>query len=161
MDDDEVIEFTVRVDDLKGRWQRLVREVPTERITSDWWLVLERRHSEPQRHYHTLEHLAELFSFLDSPFGADIAPHRRPLVEFAIFFHDAVYEPTSRTNEEDSEVLWRRFAAEAGLSSLVTSTVSDWILWTKAQCAARRSNRRRTLADFEGAFDPAMSQRGA
>ena len=133
MSDEEVIEFIVGVNDLEGRWRRLVADYP--RLTRDWWLELERRHSEPQRHYHTLSHLAELFSFLDSSYGTAIAEDRRPLVEFAIFFHDAVYDPTSKTNEEDSAALWQQFSTEANLAPEASETVSNWILWTKAHAA--------------------------
>ena len=133
MSDEELVEFVVGVSDLEGRWRKLIPNDPD--LASAWWLELERRHSEPQRHYHTLHHLAELFSFLDSPFGAAIAVERRALVEFAIFFHDAIYDPKGKTNEEDSAVLWQRFAAEAKLPQETSEIVSDWILWTKAHAA--------------------------
>ena len=131
----ELIEFTVGVDKLEGRWRRLVADIPTAGFTKDWWLDLKGRHLEPQRYYHTLEHLAELFSFLDSPFGANITADRRPLVEFTIFFHDAIYDPKSGTNEEDSAALWQQFAAEGSLSAETTETVRNWILWTKTHAA--------------------------
>lgn len=129
---DAPIVFTVSVADLEGRWRRLAGPGP---VASRWWSELHQRHSEPRRHYHTLTHLAELLSWLDSQYGEAIATARRPLVEYAIFFHDAVYDPKSATNEADSAALWRQYAPEAGLSAAMTKTVSDWIEWTKAHAA--------------------------
>lgn len=132
----EWIDFTVPIEALEARWLALASNlnIVTEHAAR-WWDEIHRCHSEPQRRYHTLEHLAELLSFLDSPFGEPIETHRRSLVELAIFFHDIVYDPKSATNEEDSADLYRRFAAEVGLPDSTSTTVSLWILWTKAHAA--------------------------
>lgn len=116
----ECIQFSVDANDLEARWHQLAG---SGHISSRWWREISERHSERHRHYHTLSHLAELFSFLDSPYGAEIAPSRRPLVEYAIFFHDIIYDPRSRTNEEDSAKLFRQYAAEAALPTEASQTV--------------------------------------
>lgn len=56
---------------------------------------LTRRYQEPQRHYHTLEHVAAMLH----------QGRQFPLDEeqvMAIWFHDAVYDPTSDQNEQKS-----------------------------------------------------------
>lgn len=61
-------------------------------------LELTRRYQEPQRHYHSLEHIAAMLH----------AGRTFPLDDvqtMAIWFHDAIYDPTSKTNEEDSAAL--------------------------------------------------------
>jgi predicted metal-dependent HD superfamily phosphohydrolase len=55
-------------------------------------------YSEPHRFYHTLEHLDEMLQVAGKP--ADPAA-----VELAIWFHDAVYDPKSKDNEDRSAVL--------------------------------------------------------
>ncbi|HIE1370974.1 TPA: HD domain-containing protein, partial [Burkholderia sola] len=58
--------------------------------TAAVWPLIERAYSEPQRFYHTLAHLAELF--------AHLAPYRAeplwPAIELAAWAHDAVYATT-------------------------------------------------------------------
>jgi predicted metal-dependent HD superfamily phosphohydrolase len=60
------------------------------------------RYGEPQRHYHTLEHvrrsLAELSQLTaDETKGLDIE-----LLKEAILYHDIIYDPTRNDNEEKS-----------------------------------------------------------
>ncbi|MEX3527063.1 MAG: hypothetical protein VB143_06980 [Burkholderia sp.] len=55
--------------------------------TAAVWPLLERACRGPQRHYHTLAHLAELLGQL-APYRE--APHR-PAIELAVWAHDVVY----------------------------------------------------------------------
>ena len=65
------------------------------------------RHCEAHRHYHTLSHLSEML------FYGDQFELTRPDAFFlAVFFHDIIYEPTSKDNELASAQLFRDFAAE-------------------------------------------------
>ena len=57
---------------------------------------LEARHREPQRHYHTVEHVEAVIDHLDR------LDARTPVTLLAAFFHDAVYDPTRSDNEERS-----------------------------------------------------------
>lgn len=69
-------------------------------------------YSEPQRHYHTLQHLRECLEQLDS------VRHllRRPAeAALALWFHDAVYDPTRQDNEERSAAWARQSMLDAGL----------------------------------------------
>ena len=54
---------------------------------------LAQRYSEPHRAYHTLDHLRRCIG------EADGAP---PVVELALWYHDAVYEPLANDNEARS-----------------------------------------------------------
>ncbi|RQR26403.1 hypothetical protein [Burkholderia sp. Bp9142] len=58
--------------------------------TAAVWPLVERAYGEPQRFYHTLAHLAELFGHL--------APYRAeplwPAIELAVWAHDSVYTTT-------------------------------------------------------------------
>lgn len=69
---------------------------------------LRARYSEPQRHYHTWQHIEELLALFDEiePRLAD-----RQAVLFAILYHDAIYDPTARDNEERSVLLLHQQAA--------------------------------------------------
>jgi predicted metal-dependent HD superfamily phosphohydrolase len=70
------------------------------------------RWSEPHRHYHDLEHLAELLAALD-----ELAPDAVPAtVRLAAWFHDAVYDPRASDNEERSAQLAAEALPGAGLA---------------------------------------------
>lgn len=60
---------------------------------------LERRHIEPQRHYHTLSHPLELFRLL-RPLEQRF--ERPDAIFWAVWFHDCVYDPRANDNEEKS-----------------------------------------------------------
>ena len=58
---------------LRNRWIALCERLHlTKEVTATRWQEIETRHSEPQRQYHTLTHLSELFNYLDSNFGTPV-----------------------------------------------------------------------------------------
>ena len=69
------------------------------------------RYREPQRRYHTLEHIHACLDELKQARG--LVDGERRALEAAIWFHDAVYDPTSGDNEEESaELALAALAAE-------------------------------------------------
>ena len=56
-------------------------------------------YSEPQRHYHTLQHLGEAMGLLQPALGLAAHPGE---VALALWFHDAVYETQAKDNEARS-----------------------------------------------------------
>ena len=59
-------------------------------------------HTEPHRFYHTLEHLNEMFKVAGKLSDAATDP---AAVQLAIWFHDAVYDPRAKDNEDRSASL--------------------------------------------------------
>lgn len=86
------------------------------------------RHSEPQRHYHGLSHLTALLALLDKH-----APHIQPSSpnRLAIWWHDAIYDPTAKDNEEQSAILARNDLAKLGAPSDLIDDIATIILATK------------------------------
>ncbi|MEU9703482.1 hypothetical protein [Streptomyces sp. NPDC047981] len=71
------------------------------------------RWSEPQRRYHTVDHLKAVLDRIDE------LPHEggdMELIRLAAWFHDAVYRPDRSENEERSAVLAEKALTEAGLT---------------------------------------------
>lgn len=60
---------------------------------------LRARYAEPQRHYHTWEHIEALLRWFEQ---RRLHLHDPAVVELAILFHDAVYDPTRSDNEAES-----------------------------------------------------------
>jgi predicted metal-dependent HD superfamily phosphohydrolase len=85
---------------------------------------LVRRYSEPQRRYHTTEHLAEVLDHLD-----ELAPGN-VTVRLAAWFHDAVYDPMRGDNEERSAVLAEETLPGAGVAPEVVAEVARLVRLT-------------------------------
>ena len=100
------------------------------RLDERWKLRIEAAYGERHRHYHTLAHLENMFAE-----GARFAP-LEPAVEWAIWFHDFVYEPRSATNEEDSARVARVALAEMGEGAAVIERTVELILATKHGAAS-------------------------
>ncbi len=68
---------------------------------------LERLYALPDRHYHTMDHVAHCLRLLDANRSLAADPH---LLELAIWFHDAVYDPGAPDNEARSAALLETMA---------------------------------------------------
>ncbi len=113
---------------LQSNWERLWRSVGAAGDGQAVYDDLIRRWLEPQRAYHNLEHLEHCLAELS---GAAELVADPGAVEFALWFHDAVYDPKAGDNEERSAELAVRVASCAGLSAALAARVSDLILATK------------------------------
>lgn len=86
------------------------------------------RHGEPQRHYHGASHLTALFDLLTkhAPNVGSGSPNR-----LAVWWHDAIYNPTAKDNEEQSAVLARDHLEKLGAPSDLIEDVAAIIIATK------------------------------
>ncbi|MBM4219060.1 MAG: hypothetical protein FJ171_05375 [Gammaproteobacteria bacterium] len=81
-----------------ARWQDLATRLGIVKpLVAFRWL--ESRYQERARRYHTPHHINECIGILDRAKHGDAA---NPLVEFALWFHDAIYSTLSNKNEERS-----------------------------------------------------------
>ncbi|MCT2592753.1 hypothetical protein LHJ74_23045 [Streptomyces sp. N2-109] len=85
------------------------------------------RWSEPQRHYHTADHLLAVLDRVD-----ELAAHAADAdsVRLAAWFHDAVYRPDRSENEERSAHLAEIALAEAGVAAGRTAEVARLVRLT-------------------------------
>ena len=100
------------LNELHDDWVTLTRRLSISEQTSFlWWSTLRDLHGlQPWRHYHTLRHVKELLEAAKSEFGSDIPPD----LLLSIWFHDAVYDPRSDQNEENSISLFDQFITGCG-----------------------------------------------
>jgi predicted metal-dependent HD superfamily phosphohydrolase len=99
------------------------------------------RYGEPHRHYHTLEHMAEVLKVAAklADLGGDA-----DAIALAVWYHDAVYDPRAKDNEERSAQLAVAALAPLGVPKDLLEKVADLIRAT-AHTAA-------TPADVETAI---------
>ena len=67
---------------------------------------LEAAYAEPHRRYHTRRHIEQCLALLDEV--PDLMDSERQVLTYAIWWHDAVYDPTAKDNEAQSADMARR-----------------------------------------------------
>jgi predicted metal-dependent HD superfamily phosphohydrolase len=89
---------------------------------------LQAAYAEGHRAYHTARHIDECVSLLDDL--KDLCAHPAE-VECALWFHDAIYEPMSKTNEERSAAWAAEVLGEAGAQPDAVDRVRSHIMVTR------------------------------
>jgi predicted metal-dependent HD superfamily phosphohydrolase len=105
-------------------WAALHLEMPDD-AQCDRMLA---RYAEPHRAYHTAQHLEECLGWLDEAASTAEAPR---IVELALWYHDAVYEPRRDDNEQASAELARLHLEQGGAGPQVIDDVCALIRWTE------------------------------
>jgi predicted metal-dependent HD superfamily phosphohydrolase len=103
---------------------------------------LVRRYAEPQRRYHTLEHVEEMFAITDLLEATDE-------VACAVWFHDAFYEPERVDNEDRSAVYARQVLRSLGAPVPFVDEVARLIKSTKQHDPANDDHNGQVLADAD------------
>ena len=85
-------------------------------------------YSHEGRHYHTLKHVRAMLDYLER---YKDTLKRREAVMFATWYHDAIYDTTSKTNEEDSALLLEQDLASLGIPQELIDISCQLILDTK------------------------------
>jgi predicted metal-dependent HD superfamily phosphohydrolase len=89
-------------------------------------------YAEPHRYYHNLDHILKMLNEFDRAWVLCTHPNG---VEFAIWFHDAIYNPKAKDNEELSAELAVATLREAQVEAPFRERVRDLILATKHTAA--------------------------
>jgi predicted metal-dependent HD superfamily phosphohydrolase len=114
-------------EDLRNRWRSLTGSTCAGDCADDLCEKLIAAYGEPHRRYHSLTHLTWLLN--EEGRRAALVPDRK-LVQFAIWFHDAIYDPLAKDNEERSADWARDALTDLNLTELARS-VSALVLKTK------------------------------
>ena len=104
-----------------------------EKLINTLWQEIKSQHSEKSRHYHTLSHLASIYKELEHI-------NLSPLFQFAIFYHDIVYEVSNKNNEEQSALLAQKRLAQLGVPEELNKKVFQLIVETKTHQASSTEN---------------------
>jgi len=112
-------------DALQAGWVRLAGKYGVS--PADAYPVFDRlvaAHSEPHRHYHTLEHVAEVLRVAGRLVDAS---HNSDAIQLAVWFHDSVYDPKAKDNEARSADLMAEALAPFSLPADLISHVGEMI----------------------------------
>ncbi len=113
---------------LQDRWCDLWRRLGAVGNADARYARLSSLYAQPHRAYHTLEHIETLFAEFDAARQLSERPEE---VEYAIWFHDAIYDARNDDNEERSADLAAEVAVEIGLSAAFAASVQALIIATK------------------------------
>lgn len=118
-----------------------------ENLAESLWLEIEKKYSEKKRHYHNLVHLENMFAELDAVKDkiSDFTD-----ISFSVFYHDVIYEASSRSNEEESAGL-----AEKRLQKL--NIGQDSVIRIFQQIIATKTHQRSDDEDTNYLLDADLS----
>lgn len=102
-------------------------------------------YSEPQRKYHTVQHLSECLALFDRHLALAVEPAE---VEIALWFHDGVYEPRASDNEVRSAEWAERELRGAGVAPEVIRRVKELIMATR-HSAPPQGNDQTLMVDID------------
>jgi len=110
------------------RWYSLCALQGAKQNIASTYTELVTRYREPARTYHNLGHVSSCLEELDilGMFAVDMAS-----VEFAIWFHDAIYDTHAKDNEERSASLAEQSLRGMGISGDTSASVRSLVRLTK------------------------------
>lgn len=121
-----------RLESMQKAWMRVLekyRVAPADAYPPFDALVA--AYTAPERHYHNLEHLSEMFKVAERLSGAVEDPNT---LHLAIWFHDAVYDSRAKDNERRSGDLAVDLLGTIGVPSSAIERIVQMI-WATAHTA--------------------------
>ncbi|MEU9131571.1 hypothetical protein AB0D08_26265 [Kitasatospora sp. NPDC048540] len=131
---------------LLDHWNDLLRRCGASADPQPYGEDLLRRWAEPQRRYHTTDHLRAVLGHTDTLAGQAEDPDA---VRLAAWFHDAVYRPDRSENEERSAALAVRALREAGLAEPLVAEVARLVRLTVTHDPAPGDRNGEVLCDAD------------
>jgi predicted metal-dependent HD superfamily phosphohydrolase len=112
----------------ENRWNNLVERLSGNLPPKESFSRIITAYSESHRHYHTFSHIGYCLAEFDRVRNLCDSPDE---VEFAIWLHDVVYDPSASENEEMSAKIAGEILSESGCSEIKAKRVRELILITK------------------------------
>ncbi|MEU9865313.1 hypothetical protein AB0D99_31045 [Streptomyces sp. NPDC047971] len=137
---------------LLQRWNATLRAARTGHEGPDpapYGRNLLARWAEPQRRYHTVDHLRAVLDRIDELADQGGTGGELELIRLAAWFHDAVYRPERSENEERSATLAEKALAEAGLTPHEVAEVARLVRLTVTHDPAEGDANGELLCDAD------------
>jgi len=141
---------------LNTRWNKLCHRLGIEADQQELQHLYS-AYTEPQRAYHTLQHLEECLQHLDdyrlrqANENSDDNENDIALVEIALWYHDAIYQPLAQHNERNSAQWASDFLRRSGIKTTVCEQVYALIMATCHQQGQQQnaSHQQQLLVDID------------
>lgn len=119
-------------------WLRLTRPYSVESVLiNDFLLKIQEAYSSPARHYHNLEPIDRLLR-MSVKYRSYL--NEKDIVDFAIFYHDIVYDAPRSDNEERSALIAKQRLSEMGLPDEKVLMVAKYIIASKSHQLSETEN---------------------
>ena len=119
------------------RWHNLWHSIGATSDPEPVWECLVQAYTQPQRAYHSLNHIEDCLAKLD---WAHSIAERPDLLEVAIWFHDVVYDTHKQDNEAQSAAWAVRELRAGHVSPEIADAVEKLILVTQHQRPPARTD---------------------
>lgn len=106
-------------------------------LANELWTEIEANYSAKKRHYHTLQHLDNLFHQL-FPIKEKLEDWETIL--FSLYYHDVVYNATKSDNEEKSAALAEKRLKQISVPLEIIERCKEQILATKSHTPSPHSD---------------------
>lgn len=116
--------------------------------SEDFKKIVGEAYSQPHRYFHTMEHINDIFRQIDA--DPHMLPDTKKLLYVATVFHDIVYDPRSKTNEEDSVAVFERcfsYCVKPGDTDYLH--IRDMILKTKNHYQPGMTHAETVFCEFD------------
>lgn len=123
---------------MRTRWSALWQKLGASQVPNIGPLLA--RLGERHRHYHTLTHIRHCLNVYDR------GPIRDDVVELALWFHDAIYDPRARDNEERSAAWCREWCQCMDIAHEIEERVAACILATRHSSDPRTAYETLTIS---------------
>lgn len=120
--------FALNLNRLRSSWNRCWQSLGA---SGDGLVLMQRlvsAYGEPQRKYHTVQHLSECLSLMEENLDLAVRPAE---VEIALWFHDAIYDVKASDNETRSADWAEAELRLAGVAAESIDRVTAHILATR------------------------------
>ena len=120
---------------LKNKFRALCQKFSKdEALITVLWQEIEITHSQSTRYYHNLKHLEHIYKELE-------VFEITPLLEFAIFYHDIVYDAKRNDNEQQSALVARERLEQLTVPQKLNEQIFQLIVETKMHNASSEENK--------------------
>jgi len=130
---------------VKQKWKQLTAFSKKEELKQQLWEEIVYRYSEQHRHYHNLTHLGFLFTLCDKYLDKIKNP---AVVDFAIIYHDIVYDTYRSDNEALSADIAEAHLTQLNINQKLLINIKEFIIASKDHVIAEDAPLKEDLAIF-------------
>ncbi|MCX8533012.1 HD domain-containing protein [Chryseobacterium luquanense] len=115
---------------LKEKFEKIcLNSTNDSNLIEKLWFEIEKKYSAKSRHYHNLQHLENMFREIEN---VKDKIENVNIISYSIFYHDVIYDVTSKSNEEKSAEVSKEKLELLDLNSEEILKVYEQILATKS-----------------------------